>query len=104
MPGAPGDARARSVGEKQRGEHDVPEIVYHGGKHGVAGGVSGAAQVRTTGIDGLGAREVEAFLILEHELAQVNRGPRRRGKKCLAHHNKHFSPHSIKRRGNSASG
>ncbi|MGD0359905.1 MAG: hypothetical protein ABSC93_03495 [Bryobacteraceae bacterium] len=25
------------------------------------------------GIDGLGAREVEAFLILEHELAEVNR-------------------------------
>ena len=27
------------------------------------------------GIDGLGAREVEAFLILEHELAQVNASP-----------------------------
>jgi hypothetical protein len=26
------------------------------------------------GIDGLGAREVEAFLILEHELAEVNGG------------------------------
>jgi hypothetical protein len=26
------------------------------------------------GIDGLGAREVEAFLILEHELAEVNAG------------------------------
>lgn len=25
------------------------------------------------GIDGLGAREVEAFLILEHELAELNR-------------------------------
>jgi len=27
------------------------------------------------GIDGLGAREVEAFLILKHELAEVNDGP-----------------------------
>jgi hypothetical protein len=27
------------------------------------------------GIDGLGAREVEAFLILEHELAEVSGGP-----------------------------
>jgi hypothetical protein len=27
------------------------------------------------GIDGLGAREVEAFLILEHELAEANSGP-----------------------------
>jgi len=26
------------------------------------------------GIEGLGAREVEAFLTLEHELIQVNRG------------------------------
>jgi len=27
------------------------------------------------GIEDLGAREVEAFLILEHELAEANRGP-----------------------------
>lgn len=27
------------------------------------------------GIEGLGAREVEAFLILEHELAEANGGP-----------------------------
>jgi hypothetical protein len=27
------------------------------------------------GVDGLAAREVEAFLILEHELAEVNGGP-----------------------------
>jgi len=28
------------------------------------------------GIEGLGAREVEAFLILEHELAEADSGPR----------------------------
>jgi hypothetical protein len=33
---------------------------------------------RQTGIDGLGAREVEAFLILEHELTQANGGPNAR--------------------------
>ena len=27
------------------------------------------------GIEGLGAREVEAFLILEHEIAETNGGP-----------------------------
>lgn len=31
------------------------------------------------GIDGLGAREVEAFLILEHELAEANGGFRAGG-------------------------
>jgi len=31
------------------------------------------------GIDGLGAREVEAFLILEHELTEMNGGPSTEG-------------------------
>ena len=32
------------------------------------------------GIDGLGAREVEAFLILEHELTEASGGPAARGR------------------------
>ena len=44
-----GDPRTRGVGQERSRDDGLSQVVYHGTKYGVAGGVSGEAQVRAKG-------------------------------------------------------
>jgi hypothetical protein len=55
----------------------VPKTVYHGGKPIAAGGVLRAAAFASVRGEELSARQVEAFLILEKELAAELETPQR---------------------------
>lgn len=60
------------MGAEQGLDHDLSKIVHCGAEPGVDRGVSSPPQAGTKGTGDQEARKVDAFLILEQELAEIN--------------------------------